>query len=207
MKRHWGGAGVADFTASEIAPHYREQILLELKAHGSAPPPPAFFDALATAVSMYQSHRNTVDASKPAEVRKNLQGTIDAALILNKKLNRLDANSHQLVNEVEQGGSEALRIQIANILRLLEQASHLADEYPMRGRLQEEERLWLAKDVANAISTHLGAKPTATKNGLFESTLAIVLEVAIGKEVSSVHDLARTVLKIKKNQAASPKDD
>lgn len=214
MSRRWGATGVSDHVSIEIDAKARTQIGLELRARGvTSQIPEDFYKSLGEAISSFNSGRELAKASKPAKVRANLQAAIDAALVLNDRLNDLDGNSRQLLGEVENGEASVLQnVYLRKIIQALSDASHLADEYPERGRLPEHERLWLAVEVANAISTHLGITPTTTKDGAFESVLTIVLEIATGNRVSSVHDLARHALKAKQEQPdiikhVPPKDD
>jgi len=197
MPRQWGATGVTDFKPVDIDLNGREQIRSQLQSIDSTyKVPEDFYKSLGLAIARFNSGEALAAISSPAVVRKNLQAAIDAALALNERLNDLDGNSRQLLSSVDGGETSVLQDHhLWKIIRALSEADHLADEYPKKGRLPEHHRLWLAVDVANAIDVHVGAAPTTKVDGLFESILAIILEIATGHQVSSVHDLARRALK------------
>jgi hypothetical protein len=195
----------------------RKQIAKELGVKGVKEIPEGFFIALGMAIGLYCSIREMAEATRPAKVRQNLKDALEATRILNDKLNNLDGNSRQLLDEIE-GGAQLQDVHLASIVRTLSEAVRLAKEYPTtRAGLHDHARLYLAKDVADAISEHLGRRATTTKEGVFESVLTIVLNLATTelasrrakkakkatkpkkqKEVSSVHALACRALKVQK---------
>ena len=204
MSRQWGATGIADVRPVKIDTARREQINLELQSKGLlSEAPTAFFEALSQAIGHFNAGREMAEFSKPANVRKNLQTALNAALELYGRLDDLDGNSCQLLAEVEYGGIATLQgAHLLKIIHALREASLLANEYPTKGRLREGHRLGLAMDVADAIDTHIGVKPTTTKEGIYESILTIVLEITTDKEVKSVHDLARKALKEKEQETS-----
>lgn len=197
MSKKWGATGAADHHPFEIGAGDRTQIARELRSNGIGSAVPAeFYGSLGESIASFKSGRELAKGSSPSSVRANLKAAITAALELNERLNKLDGNSRQLLGEVEGGEIATLQnVYLRKTIQALSEASRLAGEYPATGRLPDHQRLWLAVDVANAISTHLGVTPTTTKGGVFESVLTIVLGIATGAEVSSVHDLARQALK------------
>jgi hypothetical protein len=137
MPRQWGATGVTDHISVEIDAKARTQIGLELRTKGvvTSEIPAAFYKSLGEAIGSFNSGRELAKASKPAKVRANLQAAIDAALELNKKLGDLDGNSRQLLGEVEDGKVSVLQdVYLWKIIQALNGASHLANEYPERGR-------------------------------------------------------------------------
>lgn len=197
MKRRWGFTGAASGQPFEIAQDARTQVRLELHRFDITNVPDEFFEDLGAAVGLFRSIRDMAESRRPAKVRDNLKAAIEAAHTLNEKLNGLDGNSRYLIRV----GGCAVDLQddhLWPIIQALGQAAILADEYPQSGRLPEDERLYLAVDVKNAIATHLGVEATSTKEGVFESILTVVLQIATGQQVNSVHELSRRALKAMK---------
>jgi hypothetical protein len=154
-----------------------------------------FFTALEKAAGFFNAEKDLAGKTKPSEVRSNLSAAVDAAQKLNDCLAELDANSLALIAEVRKGSAyELQRICQENILWILGQADLKADEYPNKGRLDENYRLFLAIDVAKAIQSHLHVTPTTTKDGLYDAILSIVLGWLKNREVNSSNDLARRAL-------------
>lgn len=214
-KRQWGATGVggrveqirpyvfevsadASITA-RLSPDARTQIETILNGQSIAvPDTEGFFDALASAIGLFDWGKRLRGKSLPAAVRKNLRDATDAALGLQDALNELDGNSRQLLRETVPGGIRSLFGHVREIILPLKGAVLLAKEYPPRGGdLPDPHRYFLAADVADAIETHLGIRATCTKNGLFVEVLEVVLEEATGKPVKTVHELARAVIKHK----------
>lgn len=216
MPREWGPSGAMGLQPIEIGTAKRQQINTELRSKGFVSEAPSlFFLSISIAVGRFNAIKEIIEGSKPADVRKNLKAAIEAANQLFKKLDDLDLNSCQLIAEVNHIGISKLQGgHTIEIIRTLEKAYLLADEYPTKGRLQENHRLQLAIDVAHSIQKYLEVKPTSTKEGVYESILNIVLEIATNKTVKSVHDLARKALNEKNLQPSEdlteyylPKDD
>lgn len=202
MARPWGLTGIGRLSPTlELSDQIRQHLTYELGRWGIKPDK-EFFDALKESIGAFISLRDLSEKSSPAKVRGNLRVAIDAALKFNDSLNQMDGNSRQLVEEASGKGVGELQRKLEKILLALHEARHLANEYPKSGRNVEFDRLWLAESVARAIRDHLKCEPTATKEGVFESVLTIVLEdpaINKGKPVKSVHDLARRSVKMLKN--------
>ncbi len=195
MTRPYVPTGIVDFAPYKIDDQSREQIVLEVKNHGIESVTSAFFDALGVTVASFNSSQAIAEASKPAKVRKNIRNAVDAALVLNDRLDDLDGNSRQLMTEVVDQGVHHLHNNLDIIIRFLIEASNLANQYQKKGRLPDHARLFFAINVASAIKKHLEVAPTTTRGGVFESVLTIMLEIATGNEVNDVNDLVRRALK------------
>lgn len=200
MASKWGPTGVVNNRPYTMPASDRQQIELELHSNGiEIPDPEVFFCTLNKAIGFFHGQRDLAKDTKPKSVRKNLKTALDSALNLNEQLNALDGNSKFLLyDSANEGLRELQSTHLATIIKALHGALRKAEDYPMKGRLPEYHRLYLAVDVADAIKTHLGITPTATKEGLFESLLSLILEQATGETAVSVHDLARKALKSKK---------
>jgi hypothetical protein len=200
MSREWRTQGVIDIIPIKLDEATKQHIRDQLHAgfQIELENPEAFFSALNWACTSFKSDQRLTKASQPSKVRANLQAAIDAALELDNKLTSLDFNSWSLIFSSSEHSVGSLLQCTSTILNALHGASHLAEEYPKKGRLYEHYRLRLAMDVASAIETHLGRKPTTAKGGLFESILSIVLGFLTGKEVRSVHELSREALRTKR---------
>lgn len=216
MSKKWSASGAASFRSGEIDKDNRTQICSELQENGyKSEVPPAFFDALCDAIGLFNSERKLAENSKPSEMRKNLKAATDAARMLQHKLCDLDSNSKLLLIEVLGDEMSAPQEEYLSIvIDVLIKSADIAKEYPNKGRLVERSRVLLAAEVAYAIEKHLGEVPSTTKEGIFESVLTIVLRIATGKEVSSVHDLMRRALKVERKvdefdtiEYTHPKDD
>ncbi|RRQ21972.1 hypothetical protein D6C00_08440 [Thiohalobacter thiocyanaticus] len=141
----------------------------------------------------YKAMSSLRDESKPSEVRKNFKKSLDAALILNDRLNEMDANSRLILDRNMAGGITTLHEYLNRIISALSEGGHAANEYP-KGRLTDYARLELARIVIKALKSQ-GIEPTTTKEGLFSNVLAIVLETATGKPVNAVHALAAEAIR------------
>jgi hypothetical protein len=64
-----------------------------------------------------------------------------------------------------------------------------AQNYPAAGKWKDDPAVDLCLNVARALQTHCGIKPTTTKESKLEGAVAIILEAASGKEVKSCHEL------------------
>ncbi len=153
-----------------------------------------FFEALEMGIFRFKAYKEIGEKSRPSAVRENLNGARRLAERLYVSLQSLDGNSRQRLDQAQEGGTRSLQAATANTISALDSAIQLANEYPRAGRLPEPHRIFLAADVADAIGTHLGVKPTATKEGLFSAILGAVLTEATGKKSEAVHELARTAL-------------
>lgn len=137
---------------------------------------------------------------------------IGAAAKLKVALYELDGNSRQLLRHVTAGEIFDLFDEIKSVLKnaddgvpelstntvkWLSAAAQIAKSYPMRGRLPEHRRLFLAADVADAMETHLRQRATGTREALFEDLLSVILADAVGKaeDSSDVHSLIERALK------------
>lgn len=187
--RKWGMNGVTALDKVTIDQNTCDQIRLQAKHHRISQVPEEFFGDLVDSIAQFNACCALKEASKPATVRKNLKEAIKAALILNDKLNRLDGNSRLLLDEAGMPLGSLQHSELNSILTALSNAAKLAREYG-NARLNDAGRVILATGVARAIERHLGKKASATKEGLFESMLAITLKAATGVETKDVHDLA-----------------
>lgn len=198
MSRQWNATGVTDMAFVEMNAGIQSQILTHLKTLTNPPEIDdidLFFNALEKAAGFFNAEKDLADKTKPSEVRNNLNAAVVAAQKLNDCLVQLDANSLALITEVRNGSAyELQRICQEKILGVLCQADLKADEYPSKGRLNENHRLFLALDVAKAIQSHLHVTPTTTKDGLYDAILSIVLGWLTNREVNSSNDLARKAL-------------
>lgn len=66
------------------------------------------------------------------------------------------------------------------------------------------ERLWLAINVAACIRGHFSVNPGASREGLYETVLHVVLRVATGDEPNDVHDLACRAINFLKVKWSDP---
>ena len=150
-----------------------------------------FRDALGGAVGVYQAYRKLSEESRPGAMKDNLKSLLKVAQKLSDGLDKLDGNSRQILDRAAAEGLQAFRRDARDQVVTLNRALRSAAEYRERGRLDENERLFLAVEVAAAIKKHLDRKPTTTKQGLFEAVLSIVMTEAIGKKDPVVHSLVQ----------------
>ena len=197
MVRAWGATGAGEICPPRLRSSTKEQI--ELILNGRNVPQERreeFFESIASAVGFFDSNKGLREKSKPSSVRKNLQNALTAARRLADALVSLDGNSCLLLHEGHTENIQELRAYSRRIVGALQNARRLADEYPGKasGNLPENERLFLAADVADAMERILGLKPTTTRENLYEALLEVVLMEATGKKVKAVHNLARRAL-------------
>jgi hypothetical protein len=191
MTNRWGPTGVVDIQPFELEEATRNLITVQLKALGVRKVPDEFLAELNQAISIFRAGQVVHESSRPAEVRRNLESCLKAVNNLEQTMKSLDGNSRRLLFRREGAASsdqldETLPIFKADLAAALKHA----ENYPKAGRLFESARLFLAIDVAKAFSAHLNLQATATKEGKYESILAIVLQAATGQEARHVHDLA-----------------
>lgn len=198
--KKWGPSGVAGvLPLAKLESPLRQSLLIEMRRKGvklvKSNDADQFFEELEQGLNRYRAHVELADRSRPAAARASLQAALDAALKLVDKLNELDGNSLLLLQSSADGGCEAVREAAGSTVKALGKARHLADAYPRAGALPDYARSYLAADVAGAMRKHLGVEPTTTREGLFQSVLEVVLEIATGKEAHAVQDLVRRGLK------------
>ena len=204
MPKAWSPTGVHDFVAFDMTDEDRRYIATELEHRNvQIEDLEPFFKALAEGIRMFLSADRLAQQVRPAAVRENLAATLKTAEKLLDQLNTLDGLSRQLLDEKSDDGFSSMQSSNAAMLRALYQARDEAAHYPMKGALRQDHRAFLARDVADAIHTHLDVRPTTTKAGLYEAILSIVLELATGQEPEDVHALARRGLKVEKDVGQS----
>jgi hypothetical protein len=193
--REWGATGVGKDFPPRLTSARRSRIADELRGwEFILPDPKSFLDDLAAAIGRYDSFRHIRETSRPAAVRENLNAALEAATKLNQRLNALDGNSHSLIEEATKVDFPTLREHLDPIVRALFAASRLAKQYPNKGNLPENERLFLAADVRDALNTHLGANSSkALEGGCFEAILKVVLAEAL-KERKDLEAIARSLV-------------
>lgn len=203
MTRKWGASGVLNpkelrnvVKNSKLSLDDKEKIKQLIRDHISVSDLDldAFFDELEQGLSKFFSIASVHQESSPANARKNLKKARKISLALNDDINKLDGNSHHLLEEAAEGGLEAFRHRLSRVILDLHAASSLAEEYPSRGRPHEPHRIFLAADVRDAIKKFLHVSPTSTRGGLFYSILESVCAKAFGKESPDVYELARKAL-------------
>jgi hypothetical protein len=196
MRRAWGATGVGKYFPPRLASAKRSRIADELRGWAFIlPDPKSFLDDLAAAIGRYDSLRHIRETSRSAAVRENLSAALKAAEKLNERLNALDGNSHSLIEEATKVDFPTLREHLDPIIRALFAASQLAKQYPQKGNLPENERLFLAADVRDLLNTHLGVSSCkAVEGGCFEAILTVVLEEALSKQRKDVEALAGSLV-------------
>lgn len=197
-EREWGETGVVPRAPPRLGRRARKDITFLLEARNiDMSRADDFFAELAASIGRYDGWTALREKSKPGAVRANLNAAVNAGLALNNAMNALDGNSCQLLAEVlDEGDVSTLLRDVYRVYFLLVKARRLAEEYPRRGALPDRPRLYLAADVADAIRTHLGCRPTTTWNSLFLRVLELVLQDAMqGSEVKAVHHLAMLALR------------
>ncbi|BAZ92607.1 anti-sigma factor [Thiohalobacter thiocyanaticus] len=194
MPTPWFPTGIADYEAVELSREDKERLGLEISAKGQElKDADEFHSLIEHALMSYKAMSSLRDESRPSEVRKNFKKSLDSALLLNDRLNEMDANSRLILSRKISGGITTLHRHLGKIISALSEGSHAADEFP-KGRLTDYARLELARVVIKALKSQ-GIEPTTTKEGLFSNVLAIVLEMATGKPVSAVHALAAEAIR------------
>ena len=197
IKKLWDATGISALVEVEISPDTKQHICITL-SHFGLISSDGFFEEISQAIARFNAGKEIAGLSSPSAVRGNLSAALKATYQLNDKLNDLDHNSRQLINEVIEGGIITLQSSLlSQINKALGEASVLADKYQKRGRLREDHRLWFAADVAEAIRDYIDVEPSSTKDGLFESILCIILSEITGQETTTHHDLVRHALQVK----------
>jgi hypothetical protein len=183
MRREWGATGLGVYRPPRLSLARRKRIAEELRSWDfGLRAPQSLLDDLAAAVGRYDSLRHIRETSRPAAVRENLSTALKTAERLNERLNRLDGNSRLLIQKAAKVDIVSLQKQLEPIVQALFGASQLAKQYPNKGNLPENERLFLAADVLCALKTHLGKRSRkALEGGCFEAILNVVLEEALKK--------------------------
>jgi hypothetical protein len=197
--RAWGATGVDAPRPESLSDVVKEHIDQELRRFDCSPTS-GFYEALSLAIAVYHSHKAVAKHSSPGQVRATLKKAQSAATKLQDAMLGLDANSWQLLREA---GFDPvlLRQHAGEIKAAFDLAPELAKSYPSAGALPDDARVYLARDVADALQTHLSIKPTTTKSGCFDSVLSIVLEEATEKQVNATHELMPLALSMAKTQS------
>lgn len=193
-RRDWGATGVETVRPFKFEEADRRAIEEVLRAKGVAAES-AFFEALERAIAGYRASRLIAEGSSPAATRKQLVEALNAAHRAEQLLARLGGNAASLLGEASGRAFPEYLRQTEELVDALTDAQRLADEYPQRGRLKDDARLYLAVDVADAIYNHIGKRPTSTKGGLFAAVLERVLFAVFGSEPEHVHGLIDRALK------------
>lgn len=192
---HWGATGVGDYQPVKLSSNLKEHVETELRSRGiNSSSLDAFFETIGKGIEFFKSNQRLAEESKPSRVRQNLKAAISAALKLNGRINDLDGNSRRLLSRVAKDGVFSVYEDLGRVIAKLTRTKQLASSYPTAGRLDENNRVFLAADVAKAIRDHLGEEPTTTKEGLFESILGMALKEATGKDFTALHELVRKSL-------------
>ena len=203
MKRMWVPTGVGDPEPGrrdlKLSLDTKEQIkqfILD-RGHSNADLD-AFFGELDKGLSRFKQYARMRKKGLPATARKNLKKALKASLKLNDRINELDGNSRQLLDEAAEGGLEGFRSRLSSTILELNEALKLSFEYPQGGgRLLEPHRIYLAADVADAIEKFIHVSPSSTRAGIFYAILESVCTEAFGKDGKDppdVYELARKAL-------------
>ncbi len=192
MTRQWGASGVTDLGPG-LSTRIKESIKKSVFDGHQTSCPEELFVALDSAAGFYRSCAQMRAESLPAAVRHNLKLTLKASLRLNDRLNDLDGNSRQLLDEVtrHEVDSNGRLIVIKNLSPLiiaLNEAYNLAKQYPKKGNLPWVHRRWLARDIVDALREHLKIDPEADVESGAKSTFISILsvvfeEVATGEKI------------------------
>jgi hypothetical protein len=152
-------------------------------------------DDLAAAVGRYDRFRYIRETSRPAAVRGNLDAALKAATKLNQRLNALDGKSCLLINEAANVDLVSLHNDLNRIVEALFAASLIAKQYPTKGNLPKNERLFLAAEMRDVLNAHLGVNCSkALEGGCFEAILGVVLKEALRKATERRRGLARSLV-------------
>ena len=192
MTRQWGVSGVADL-GHGLSTSIKESIKKSVFDGHQTSCPEELFVALDSAAGFYRASAQIRAESLPAAVRHNLKLTLKASLRLSDRLNDLDGNSRQLLDEVtrhevDSNGSLIVIKNLSSLINALSKACILAKQYPQKGDLPRDHRRWLARDIADALREHLKIDleadvKTGTKS-TFISILSLVFEeVATGEKI------------------------
>lgn len=206
MPRSWGSTGVTELEQVQLDSETKERIREELPRDVAASD--SFFRAIEGAIEVYKAGRKLVEESRPGRVRSHLKSAVEAAEELATQLDDLDGNSRQLVRlagSLDYLGAQRRAIEV---LKALQQAAQLAEEYPKQGRLPEHAEQILAADVAYALKTHLNIQPTTTHSNQssIDSTylriLKIVSKAATNRPHKAIHALAQKGLAVRRLEQA-----
>lgn len=206
----WHGTiGVASPEPVQLSPEARQHLADTLKAFRCPPPPEAFFQDVENAISLYRAFRKLAAKSLPGLVRKQLRDAHGAASELERRTAALSPLARMLLNEAVEGGPSAVSSLLCDVRTAIAAAQKLAGDSPS-GRRPDDDRVYLARNVAEAIHVHLGIEPTLTRNadsssgrskgGVFIPIVEIVVEIATGTPHSAGHDLASRAVKTLKTE-------
>ena len=217
MRREWSLTGVGGPSKPRLSSTARGIIADTVKEHRKAhKPPEEFYAFIAKAIGRFDMYVHWAHQSRPAVIRKALADARLAALKLSEALDALDGNARALLDEAVPGGIFTLQGgehevladatykylsggHLRTIIEALFKAEALAGEYAGGGRkkggaLKQHHRAFLAADVAYAVETYLGVRPSKSKSGLFVKVLEAVVADATRKRDATVHQLASRVL-------------
>lgn len=201
--RPWlGETGVASWGKPRLKNSSSKQIGLLIKEFEVSPSDAKpFLKELAQNIGNYDARLKLREASKPAEVRKNIKSARSALKDYSQSLARLDGNSWQILNEYDANSQAVLRGHISYAMELFNSANKEAQSLPKRGALPDSSRLYLAVDVAYAVRKLLHSRMRKKRGGvtLYNNVLAVVLMEANGVEANDVSRLARLARKAVKD--------
>ena len=216
MAQNWGATGALKLISFKLDKETRALLTDKLIDYHDIPHiPEEFFTELSNSITYYKSNLRIREKSKPGAVRDNLRTLLATASKLESKYTKLDGNSHFLIGEAmsdvdvdvdvdvdENGDKDEYKLEdpiksaLVHMVKIFGDALEMANEYPSSGSLPENEKAFLARDVADIIEKHLDRTATVTKKGIFASVLSIVLEAATNERRKSVHDLCRKGLEV-----------
>ena len=207
MKRPWAPTGVQNFIREKLNLDAKEQIKLIIEKHfveydkkdkPSASDLDAFFGELDEGLSRFKTYANFRQKGLPATIKKNLRKARKTSRNLADRINYLDGNSRELLDETAENGFHGFMSRLSSVILDLNRALLLADEYTHKGgRLPEPHRIFLAADVADAIKTFLHAPAEQAVSGLYVSILEAVCAQAFVTKTDNgpdVSELARKAL-------------
>jgi len=190
----WYPTGVSGYETFTLTNEQKTLLLTELRAAGvSQEAIDRLFPLIEKALAEYKAFTRIANDSRPATVRNNLKACLTTALKLNDHLNELDGNSRQILDQVEPTGATKIRENLNTIVHILSQASQEASYLPSGGRLPDYPKQQLSIKIADSLVA-VGITPTTTKEGLYCSVLAFVLEFATGRPVKAAHELVAKTL-------------
>lgn len=199
MSRYWGGGtGIIEPVPYKLDKDSRVFIRNNLKSERKIRLDDdqigTLYLKIERAISLYLGAEKLRDSCKPAKIRSELAGALKTLHKMEDQLFDMNMNSKMLLSEASRKLSYELRAKyIDELHESLELALNLAEEYPKKGKLPQDHRMFLAEDLAR-VSQEIGVKPTTTKGGWYESLLSVVFEIVTGKTLSNPHELARSAL-------------